>query len=197
MEAICKADYVHRVLISAQAEKEKARRKKEAEEAARLKRRSEEKGRLKKKRFSEPKESPPEEEEEKQELIVPKVGFHDIYGAWFFGLLSDIIRQTARERFAIELHRMMHVFVDLEPKKIADGVHDISVYGHSCRLYKWMAQGYHRGLVVLADDDTGKAMAQIYMESGTWSWLVSAEFKERLGLLDSSHSEKYRVCTIL
>jgi hypothetical protein len=49
----------------------------------------------------------------------------------------------------------------------------------------------------MADDDTGKAMAQVYMESGTWSWLVSAEIKKRLALLDSPNSEKYNLCTIL
>jgi HEAT repeat protein len=183
MEAICKVDYDLRVEASTKAVKEKERRKKEADEAARAKRRAEEKGHSRMKRSCEPKDLVPDDEEEKQEVIVPEVGFHDIYGVWFFGKMTAKIRQIAMERFNCELKQMMHVYVDVKPAKVADGVQDISVYGHACCLYKWKAQGYHRGLVVLADDEAGKSIAQIYMQSGTWSWLMNNEDKLRLGAI--------------
>lgn len=105
-------------------------------------------------------------------IIVPEIGYYDIYGVWFLGKLKEIIIQIGTERFDVYLGKMMHVYVDVEPKKIDDGVHDITVYGHQCRLLKWMAQGYHRGLVVLADDEAGNRDAEVYRLSGTWSWVL-------------------------
>jgi hypothetical protein len=35
-----------------------------------------------------------------------------------------------------------------------------------------MAQGYHRGLVVLTDDEAGNTEAEVYRQSGTWSWML-------------------------
>lgn len=105
-------------------------------------------------------------------IIVPDVGFHDIYGVWFFGRLKEIILRVGAETSGVDLGKQMHVFVDVEPKKISDGVHEISVYGHPCRLYKWIAQGYHRGLVVLADDEEANKNAEVYRQSGTWSWIL-------------------------
>lgn len=105
-------------------------------------------------------------------IIVPEIGFHDIYGVWFFGQLKEIIRQIGIERFGVDLDNIMHVFVDIEPKKVSDGIVDITVYSHPCRLYKWMAQGYHRGLVVLAGDEEGNSDADMYRRSGTWSWVL-------------------------
>lgn len=111
-------------------------------------------------------------------IIVPEIGFYDIYGVWFFGRLKENIRQIGTERFKVDLGKQMHVFVDVEPKKISDGVHDITVYGLSCRLFKWMAQGYHRGLLVLADDEVGNGDAELYRQSGTWSWVITECDKE-------------------
>jgi len=113
-------------------------------------------------------------------IVIPEVGYHDIYGVWFFGQLKGIIRQIGTERFGVELGEMMHVYVDVEPKKIAAGIHNITVYDHSCRLFKWMAQGYHRGLVVLVDDQSGNKDAEVYQQSGTWSWVLPDDFKARL-----------------
>lgn len=180
MEAICKADYDLRVQLCKQAEKENERRKKEAEEAERVKRRAAARGNSSKQKTNEPKISSPEEDEQEQEVVVLKVGFNDIYGVWFFGLLTETIRHIAKKRFKVELHKMMHVYVDEDPQKLPDGIHNIFVYGNPCILYKWTAQGYHRGLVVLADDDSGNAKAQIYMASGTWSWLMNDEDSKRL-----------------
>lgn len=106
-------------------------------------------------------------------IAVPEVGYHDIYGVWFFGQLKEIIGQIGTEQFGVDLGIMMHVFTDVEPKKIGDGLHDIAVYGYMCRLYKWTTQGYHRGLVVLADDETGNREAEVYRQSGTWSWIIA------------------------
>ena len=105
-------------------------------------------------------------------IVIPKVGFFDLYGVWFSGSLIEIIRQVARKQFKFDLGDMMHVYVDADPKQIGNDVHDITVYGHPCRLYKWMAQGYHRGLVVLADDEAGNARAAMFYKSMTWSWML-------------------------
>ncbi len=102
--------------------------------------------------------------------VVPKVGFFDLYGVWFSGRLIEVIRQVGRKRFKVEHGDSMHVFVDVEPRQLGDGIHDIMVYDHPCRLYKWTAQGYHRGLVVLADDEAANDRAEAFRISGTWSW---------------------------
>jgi len=177
IEAVCKPDYDQRVEYSNRKEKEKQQRKKEADEAERSRRRALSRGFASGKKTIEPKDSSQEEDEQDQEIVVPKVGYFDIYGVWFFGKLKGIVRDIARTRFNFELQKMTHVYVDVEPKDLADGIHDITVYGHACRLYKWTAQGYHRGLVVLADDECGNAMACIYMKSGTWSWQLKDEDK--------------------
>jgi hypothetical protein len=109
-----------------------------------------------------------------------QIGFHDIYGVWFFGMLCSVIRDVHLSKFGVDQKNMMHVFISTEPGKIPDGIHDISVYGHQCRLYKWKAQGFHRGLVMLVDDIRGCAAAQVYMESRTWSWLLKEEDKAKL-----------------
>ncbi len=111
---------------------------------------------------------------------IPKVGYHDCYGIWFLGEMVEIIRVVGLDKFEVNLEKTMHVFIDEDPQKITAGIHVIGVYGHECRLYKWQAQGYHRGLVVLASDETGCAAAQVYMESGTWSWLLNDDDKAKL-----------------
>jgi hypothetical protein len=83
MEAICKPDYDQRVEIIKRAEKEKERRKKEADDAERQRRRSEAKGLPPKKKINEPKDAIQEVDEQEQEVIVTSAGFHDIYGVWF------------------------------------------------------------------------------------------------------------------
>lgn len=103
-------------------------------------------------------------------IVIPKVGYFDIYGVWFSGRLIEIVRQVGRKQFKTDLNDRMHVYVDVEPRLIVCGTHDITVYGHPCRLYKWLAQGYHRGLVVLADDEAGNARAEMFRKTLTWSW---------------------------
>ena len=105
-------------------------------------------------------------------IIIPDIAFHDIYGVWFFGQLKEIIRQIGKEQFGIDPGKMMHVFVDIDPDLINDGIHEIIVYDLQCRLFKWMAHGYNRGLVVLNDDDAGNRGAEVYRLSGTWSWVI-------------------------
>jgi hypothetical protein len=178
MEAICMVDYDQRVAAKELAEKLKEKLKQERDEQERARRRAKESG--KKWRITPPESIGSGDDETDREVLVPTVGYHDYYGVWYFGLLTLTIREIARSRFAAGQPDMMHVFVDVEPKKIASGIHDIMVYGHKCRLYNWLAQGYHRGLVVLADDQLGNEAAAVYMESGTWSWVVSEEFASRL-----------------
>lgn len=105
-------------------------------------------------------------------IVVPNIGFHDIYGVWYFGRLKETILKIGMKQFGADLEKTMHVFIDVEPEKVGDGIHEISVYGHKCLLYKWMAQGYHRGLVVSADDEEGNNSAETYRQSGTWSWIL-------------------------
>lgn len=141
MDAICKADYDRRVEARSKAERERERKKKEGATAAAV-------GAIK----------------------VPEVGYHDIYGVWFHGKIEEVIVKLGRECFSEDLRPLMHVYVSLKPEKIADGTHDLSVYDYACRLYKWKAQGFHRGLVVLADDAEAAAEAETFLKSGTWSW---------------------------
>lgn len=126
--------------------------------------------------------------ERNRSVKVPQVGFHDIYGVWFFGSLCGVIRHVLLSRFGVDQEEMMHVFIDTEPAKITDGIHAITVYGYQCRLYKWKAQGYHRGLVVLVDDLWGCAAARVYLESGTWSWLLNDEDKAKMPHQSNGHA---------
>jgi len=184
MEAICRADYEQRVKAFYIA--------KEAEELrkALLKKREEEKRRRKKYKKSRTRHIQAEEQlnaedgDMEQEIVVPKVGFHDAYGIWFYGALKAPIITIGHERFGEDLSLKMHVFTDIEPVKIDDGIHAISVYDYECLLYKWTAQGYLRGLVVLRDDIRGNKAAEIYFESRTWSWMLKTDELARLNALD-------------
>ena len=125
-----------------------------------------------------------QQEQERKESKAP-ARFHEYYGVWFHGLLRGVIRQFACERFGQDLGKRMHVFI--EPERIekdgpvlSDGIHEVTVYGHLCRLYKWVADGYHRGLVVLADDEQGNAEAQVFFEIRSWSLMMKAADKARL-----------------
>lgn len=105
------------------------------------------------------------------------VCFYEFYGVWFAGELQSLISDVVRERFGADIKGRMHVFIkpDLVEKDtpiLPDGNHEIMVYGHACKLYKWTAQGYHRGLVVLADDEKANSIAKVYQESMTWSWIL-------------------------
>ncbi len=113
-----------------------------------------------------------EAKHDKKKVNVPEIGFYDVYGVWFSGKLIDYIRKVAREEFLTEIGDSMHVYVSIDPnpsgesKGITDGIHNILVYGQRCKLYKWMAQGFHRGLIVLADD-VGNGEAERFRLSGT------------------------------
>ena len=126
-----------------------------------------------------------EQQEKDREDTGARARFYEFYGVWFHGRLKEIVTLVARERFNIDLHKRMHVFIEPEGFEkdnpiLSDGIHDVTVYGQSCRLYKWMAQGYHRGLVVLADDRQGNASAEIYYASKTWSWMLEESDKKLL-----------------
>ena len=113
------------------------------------------------------------------------VCFYEFYGVWFAGELQSLISDVARERFGADIKGRMHVFIkpDLVEKDgpiLPDGINEIMVYGHACKLYKWTAQGYCRGLVVLADDEKANLIANVYNESRTWSWILSDSDTARL-----------------
>lgn len=166
MDAICKPDYMARLKAKADAEATLKLRKQKLERAQQQQQLAEKRGwKIKAKEHI-------EEEEMSAVITVPKVGFYDIYGVWFHGRLVEELQGIGRDRFGTPIGDQVHVYVNIEPNMIADGIHDLTVYGLPCRLYKWMAQGYHRGLVVLADDEPGNVEAQVYLESRTWSWKI-------------------------
>lgn len=87
-------------------------------------------------------------------------GFHDGDGIWFFGEIKDIIRSISQERFGVPITNQMQVYLDSHPDDIAEGVHNISVYGLPCHLYNWQPQSSFRGLVILASDNEFKEIAK-------------------------------------
>lgn len=110
--------------------------------------------------------------DETARIVVPEIGYHDCYGIWFSGQLRKIIQRIGSEKFSTDLSDKMHVFMDVEINKIDEGIHALTVYSHQCKLYKWMLQGYHRGLVVLADDMAGNQRVENFRQSGTWTWIL-------------------------
>lgn len=126
------------------------------------------------------------EKQEKARYVQKKSArFFEFYGVWFFGKLKTVVEEEARKRFSVDLGGRMHVFIEPEKvekdvPKLSDGIHEVRVYGHACRLFKWTSQGYHRGLVVLDDDLEGNLAAAVYYESGTWSWQLSKADNARL-----------------
>lgn len=169
IEAICESDFAAQVQAKNRAEQELKRWKQIQEEAERGRRKIED-GRTT--RCREPEPTALKAYEAASEPIIPKIGFHDLYGVWFFGDLTTIVRQISIERFGVDLEKRMNVYVNVEPNSITEGIHPITVYGHVCRLYKWKAQGFHRGLVVLIDDIPANQAAEIYLGSKTWSWRI-------------------------
>lgn len=130
------------------------------------------------------------ETERNRPITVPRVGFHDCYGIWFFGSFCSAISRIQAKRFGVDREKWRHVFLDVDPGKLDNGIHEVTTHGHECLLYFWRAQGYLRGLVVLADDSAGCVAADVYMESGTWSWLLSEEYKAKLPI-EAGNDERY------
>ncbi|OGR29069.1 MAG: hypothetical protein A2091_01875 [Desulfuromonadales bacterium GWD2_61_12] len=167
MEAICKPDYMARLKAKADAETALRRRKQKLERAQQRQQLAEKRGwKIKLNEHI-------EEEAKGGEVSVPEIDFYDIYEVWFHGRLVEELQFISRTRFGAPIGDQVHVYLSIEPKKIADGTHDLTVYGLACRLYKWTAQGYHRGVVVLAHDVLGNEESQVYLESRTWSWMIS------------------------
>ncbi len=97
----------------------------------------------------------------------------EFYGVWFAGTLW----LSLKDKFGDVLNKRANAFIVPDQNVhgrpvLPDGIHELTTYGEPCRLYKWTAQGYHRGLVVLADDEKANAMALKYYESTTWSWIL-------------------------
>lgn len=113
-------------------------------------------------------------------LAIPNIGYFDCYGIWFLGDVVDKINILSVKKFGGALGTRTHVYLSVKPDKVGDGIHDLTAYGYKCRLYKWMAQGYHRGLVVSVNDAWANATALAYMESRTWSWILTDELKAAL-----------------
>ena len=191
MEAICKPDFERRVRLNKEGEDEKHKLKKLSDDAELARRKSSLKTDLIHNRLENSSVSLLEKSRPVKEIIVPTIGFHDFYGVWFYGHLTKNILQIIKERFEnelkmmkyvaeIRLENMMHVYIDVNPKMLKDGIYEVSVYGTVCRLYKWMAQGFERGLVVHVEDQLANQKAAIYMESGTWSWMLNDSFRQRL-----------------
>jgi len=168
MEAICKLDYEARAAAKKAAEKELAALREELERA-----RAND-------RDGAPSRRTQTLEKGVCEFSVPSIGFHEVYGVWFAGVLLERLRTVTQERFGGDLGDATHVFVDAAPQDLTGGVHDLAVYGHQCRLYKWKAQGFHRGLVVLAGHALECAAAHVYRDSGTWSWRLGREEEAKL-----------------
>lgn len=179
MEAICWEDYQSRVKANLAALAAEERRKKLLEEAEKERQRRIKQGRSPGK-HAPPEEMSGDESDAEPEIVVPKVGFNDCYGIWFYGQLRQFICDIGRKQFDADLAKMPHAFIDVEPEKIADGIHGLTVYEHECLLYKWTAQGYHRGLVVLKDDQQANMAAEVYQDSQTWSWILSDADQARL-----------------
>lgn len=172
MEAICWGDYHRRVKAFKAAAAEKIRRQEQKELAEKARQRRAKSGKAPLKQTV-TEDDTNEAGEIDSEVVIPKIGFEDCYGIWFYGELMPIIIEIGKNRFNADLSKLPHVYIDVEPKKIPDGIHDMAVYGHDCRLYKWTAQGYPRGLVVLKDDLHANLIAAVYRESETWSWVLS------------------------
>ncbi len=186
MKAVCWTDYEKRVAAVAEAKAEKGRRERELEKLLEKQKRfdkADEEYSFKAKKGYSPVDLSAEIEAKKawvNEVKIPEIGYNDFYGVWFSGKLEGIIKAASLEQFGEDIGNKMHVFVDADPKKIINGVHGIEVYGHPCRLYRWIAQKFNRGLIVLADDEDAKHNAGVYLESGTWSWQLPEEFKSKL-----------------
>lgn len=111
---------------------------------------------------------------------LPVDGYHDGDGIWFFGEMTDVIRIISWERFGVAIGKQMHVYLDSHPDSIPDGVHDISVYGLLCRLYKWKSQTSYRGLVVLASDSEFQEIAIDCLKTFSLAWKHRNAWKEKL-----------------
>ncbi|MDF1553132.1 MAG: hypothetical protein P1P84_08730 [Deferrisomatales bacterium] len=163
MEAICKPDFTGRTEAQKAAERELADLRKELERSR-----------------AKDREGPLSRRTQRLEkrvggFSIPGNGFHEVYGVWFAGSLVEALRVIAVERFGVDLEDATHAYMDAPPEDLTAGNHHLTVYGHRCRLYKWKAQGFHRGLVVLAGNALECAAANVYMASGTWSWRLGRE----------------------
>lgn len=100
------------------------------------------------------------------------VGYSKTGGVMFAGKLTMIVREFADEVFEIKLGKMMQAFINVEPSKIHDGVHEVSCYEEDCLLYTWSINSAIEGFVVLKGSEIDNAAANIYLwyaQMNTWA----------------------------
>jgi hypothetical protein len=92
---------------------------------------------------------------------VRKVGYFDAEGVLFSGKITRVITEFSREVFDVSLKIKMHAYIDMNPGQIRNGVHDVSVYGHACRLYLWSKGDEVRGHIVLKSSKADNAAVSL------------------------------------
>lgn len=94
---------------------------------------------------------------------VKDMSYNEAYGLWFDRQITHEVLQasTIRERT---------VFLDVKHEKLEPGIHQVTVCGKEAYLYFWRAQGYPRGIVVLADNEDANLAAAEVSEAAPWDW---------------------------
>ena len=93
-----------------------------------------------------------------QDILQSGETIWDYYGVWFCGaarLAAEAVAGSGR--------------VFLAQKKIDEGEHDVSIYGIHGRMFYWVAQGYHRGIVLAEPTEELVQRAREIMVAAPWN----------------------------
>lgn len=100
-------------------------------------------------------------------LLAPQeikgLGFYEIYGIWFDKEISKILQESVPCSSRI-------VYLNEKPEKLFPGTHEVKVVDKLAWLYFWVAQGYPRGLVVLAENEEANNKAAELAGCAPWRW---------------------------
>lgn len=94
---------------------------------------------------------------------VKDLGYHEAFGVWFDRqIVSEVLQATTT--------REKTVFLNQKHEKLEPGIHPVTVSGKEAYLYFWRAQGYPRGIIVLADNEDANLAAAEASEAALWDW---------------------------
>lgn len=94
---------------------------------------------------------------------IKGLNFFEVYGVFFDEEISGILNESAPC-----LSRV--VYLNEKPENIKPGTYEVRVAGKPAWLYFWWAQGYPRGVIVLASNEDANIKAAEIAEKKPWNW---------------------------
>ena len=94
---------------------------------------------------------------------IKGLNYFEVYGVFFDRKISELLKESVPCSSRI-------VYLNEKPENIKSGTYEVRVADKPAWLYFWWAQGYPRGVIVLADNEDINIKAAEIAEGEPWDW---------------------------